>query len=101
MFLMNMKNNTTEASTEIKKVTVIIGIYEVSTLEDEFSRAQEIGCNNVIYDLSNTESIDSVGLACMMNINKKIKERPKLKNVNTIIRGLLETSELIEDFDVE
>ena len=37
----------------------------------------------------------------MMNINKKIKERPKLKNVNTIIRGLLETSELIEDFDVE
>ena len=34
-------------------------------------------------------------------INKKIKERPKLKNVNSIIRGLLETSELIEDFDVE
>ena len=48
-------------------------------MEDEFSRAQEIGCNNVIYDLSDTESIDSVGLACMMNINKKIKERPKLR----------------------
>lgn len=98
---MIMKYITTEGSTAIIKVNGILGINVVRTLEDEFSRAQEIGCNNVIYDLSNTESIDSVGLACMMNINKKIKERPKLKNVNTIIRGLLEISELIEDFDVE
>ena len=86
---MIMKYITTEGSTAIIKVNGILGINVVRTLEDEFSRAQEIGC------------IDSVGLACMMNINKKIKERPKLKNVNTIIRGLLETSELIEDFDVE
>lgn len=97
---MILKYITTNDSTATIKVKGILGISVVRTLEDEFSKAQEIGCNNVIYDFSNTDAIDSVGLSLIMSINKKIKEKPILKNANSLILELLETSDMLDEFEI-
>lgn len=95
-----MKYVQTDNNTAIIKVKGILGINIARTLESEFFKAQEIGCNKVVYDCTNTEAIDSVGLATLMNMNKRIKERPKLKNANTEILKLLQISDMLDEFEL-
>ena len=94
-----MKYITIDGTVAVVKVSGIYGTQNVRAIEDEFSRAQENGCINITYDFTNTKAVESVGLTSIIKMNRKIKNKPKIKNANELIMRLIEASAMKKDFE--
>lgn len=94
-----MKYVTIDGTVAVVKVSGIYGTQNVRAIEDEFSKAQENGCINIMYDFTNTKAVESVGLTSIIKLNRKIKNKPKIKNANELIMRLIEASAMKKDFE--
>ena len=94
-----MKYITIDGTVAVVKVSGIYGTQNVRAIEDEFSKAQENGCINIMYDFTNTKAVESVGLTSIIKMNRKIKNKPKIKNANELIMRLIEASAMKKDFE--
>ena len=52
-----------------------------------------------MYDFTNTKAVESVGLTSIIKLNRKIKNKPKIKNANELIMRLIEASAMKKDFE--
>lgn len=94
-----MRYITIDGTVAVIKVKGIYGTGNVRIIEDEFSKAQENGCINILYDFTDTKAVESVGLTSIIRMNRKIKNKPKIKNPNELIMRLLESSAMKNDFE--
>lgn len=94
-----MKYVTVDGPTAIIKVEGIYGSSVVREVEDEFDKAQEMGCVELTYDFSKTKYIESTAVSSMTLRNRKIKNKAKITGANDVIMEALRSMDALTDYD--